>query len=33
MKAKALAQCEAPLLHPNHKRTPQKGIMGLLNIL
>jgi integrase/recombinase XerD len=33
MKAQALAQCEAPLLHPSKKPTVQKGIMGFLGIL
>ena len=33
MKAKALAQCEAPLVHPSKKRTAQKGLMGFLSIL
>ena len=33
MKAKALAQCEAPLVHPGKKRTAQKGLMGFLSIL
>jgi integrase/recombinase XerD len=33
MKAKALAQCEAPLVHPGKIRTAQKGLMGFLSVL
>jgi len=33
MKAKALAQCEAPLVRPSKKRAAQKGLMGFLSIL
>jgi site-specific recombinase XerD len=33
MKAEALAQCEAPLLHPGKKPTAKKGLMGFLSTL
>ena len=33
MKAKALAQCEAPLVHPGKEPIAQKGLMGFLSIL
>ena len=33
MKAKALTQCEAPLLGSIKRRASQKGMMGFLNLL
>jgi hypothetical protein len=33
MQAKALARCEAPLLHTGYRRNAQKGVLGFLKTL